>query len=118
MKNMKRSIRRFNRHTKMLRRLTEDRNQHYDDYTCYCWGECSIVRAEEDHVRGRFSYMGNVLEKQTIGVVFSRFADHPKACRGICCCNPRRHWTGDPSLTVQERRHFQESIDEIVSSYE
>jgi hypothetical protein len=72
-----RGWRRRERHIKMMRRLKDDRNTHYNDLDCPC-------RVDP---RAR-----------------ARFADYPAVCSGICCGNPRRSQGGKKALTVQERR--------------
>jgi hypothetical protein len=75
-----RAERRAARYVKGLRRLRVDRAEHGEDHSCPCF--------DEDAGRGR-------------GQIFARFADHPTACSGWCCGNPRR-WYGE--RTRQERR--------------
>lgn len=74
---MSRALRRHQAETHMKRRLTEDRNQHYDKLTCACW---------------------------TNPKAMARFKEQPKVCSGPCCGNPRRFFKGDARITVQERR--------------
>lgn len=63
----------------MRRRLSEDRNQHYNDFSCPCWHDPKAM---------------------------ARFREQPKSCAKPCCCNPRRNgWLSDTErLTMQERR--------------
>ena len=65
------------RHLKMMRRLKEDWNQHYNDLSCRC---------------------------RTDPKVMARFADTPAHCSGYCCGNRRRVEKGKDRLTPQERR--------------
>jgi len=59
----------------MMRRLKEDRNQHYDNLTCLCWTEPAAI---------------------------ARFKEQPARCSSYCCGNPRK-WFGE--RTIQERKH-------------
>lgn len=61
----------------MMRRLKEDRNQHYSDLRCACWTDPKAM---------------------------SRFKEQPKHCSLSCCGNPRKWGKGRERLTVQERR--------------
>lgn len=61
----------------MMRRLKEDRNQHYNDLKCACWTDPKAM---------------------------ARFKEQPKICSGMCCGNPRRFFKGSERLTMQERR--------------
>jgi hypothetical protein len=62
----------------MRRRLSEDRNQHYDDLTCACWTDPKRM---------------------------ARFKEQPKQCGGGCCANPRRRrGLESETLTIQEIR--------------
>jgi len=78
----KRALRRHQAETHMMRRLHEDRNQHYNDLRCSCWTDPKAM---------------------------ARFKEQPKQCDGECCRNPRRSgWSsGSGRLTVQEQRAFQ-----------
>ncbi len=67
----------------MWRRLSEDRNQHYDDLDCPCWHDSRAM---------------------------SRFKEQPKLCSCWMCGNPRRTLSGGP-LTIQERRALQEAVE-------
>lgn len=71
-----RGVRRHQAYSHMMRRLKEDRNQHYDDLTCVCWTD---IRA------------------------MARFKEQPKLCSCAMCGNPRLS-KGDERLTMQERR--------------
>lgn len=75
-----------NRH--MWRRLKEDRNQHYNDLTCFCW---------------------------TDGKSMARFKEQPKQ-QCYCCCNPRHYaWSKTKEkLTMQELRFFCNNIEEMM----
>lgn len=82
--NRTRAERRHFRKVKGLRRLIEDRNQHYQNSTCPC--------LEDEARKGK-------------GKVFSRFADYPQTCSSYCCGNPRRHGGSNRErLTLQEQR--------------
>ena len=63
----------------MMRRLKEDRNQHYDDLTCFCWTDPKTM---------------------------ARFKEQPQRCSFACCGNQRRWWkaSGGGGPTLQERR--------------
>lgn len=74
-----RAFRRHQTQSHMQRRLSEDRNQHYDDLTCACWTDPRAM---------------------------ARFKEQPKRCDGICCANPRRSWKTKDALTIQERRQL------------
>lgn len=81
-----RDYRRAKRLSKMRRRLTEDRNQHYTldlvpGLRCRCWTDPKAM---------------------------ARFAEQPKHCSCWMCGNPRRQKLSHTDrLTVQERRAFQ-----------
>lgn len=64
----------------MTRRLKEDRNQHYNDLTCFCWTDPKTM---------------------------ARFKEQPARCsRPGCCGNPRRlKGKNKDHLTIQERKH-------------
>lgn len=73
-----RAARRHQAESHMNRRLSEDRNQHYDDLKCVCWTDPKAM---------------------------ARFKEQPRPemrCR--CCANPRRVEKGDERYTMQERR--------------
>lgn len=76
-----RAIRRHQAQSHMMRRLKEDRNQHYSDLTCACWTDRKAM---------------------------AFFKEQPKRCNGECCCNPRRsvfaYKSAEERLTLQERR--------------
>lgn len=63
----------------MRRRLSEDRNQHYDNLACPCWHDPKAM---------------------------ARFKEQPQLCSCAGCGNPRRWWDGKnkDALTMQERR--------------
>ena len=61
----------------MMRRLKEDRNQHYR------WRECPCLTDRK---------------------AMARFKEQPQVCSGRCCGNPRHHEKGEVRLTMQERR--------------
>ena len=73
---MGRALRRHHAERSMNRRLKEDRNQHYDDLTCFCWTDPKTM---------------------------ARFKEQPKLCAKSCCSNPRRE-KGVIRLTIQELR--------------
>jgi hypothetical protein len=67
----------------MMRRVKEDRNQHYDDLSCACYHP---------------------------GKHMARFKEQPKLCSQSCCGNPRK-WFGE--RTMQERRFLERcTVDE------
>lgn len=59
-----RAYRRHQAIAHMMRRLHEDRNQHYNDLSCACY---------------------------TKGKSMARFKEQPQACSGSCCGNQRRY---------------------------
>jgi hypothetical protein len=61
----------------MMRRLKEDRNQHYDDLKCACWTDPKAM---------------------------ARFKEQPQVCSCRGCGNVRRYEKGVGRLTMQERR--------------
>ncbi len=71
-----RAFRRHQTSSHMMRRLKEDRNQHYDNLTCACYQP---------------------------GKGMARFKEQPTTCSGPCCGNPRK-WEKSGKLTLQERR--------------
>lgn len=71
------ALRRHQAYSHMMRRVKEDRNQHYNDLTCTC------------HRPGKG---------------MARFKEQPQVCSAWCCGNPRRHFSGKERLTLQERR--------------
>lgn len=72
-----RGIRRHQADSHMKRRLTEDRNQHYNDLSCACWTDKKAM---------------------------ARFKEQPKVCSCRGCGNPRDHEKGVEKFTMQERR--------------
>lgn len=60
-----RAFRRTKADSKMMRRLKEDRNQHYNDLTCPCW-----------------------TDKKTM----ARFKEQPKLCSCSGCGNQRQYY--------------------------
>jgi hypothetical protein len=72
-----RSFRRHQTESHMMRRLKEDRNQHYNDLKCACWTDPKAM---------------------------ARFKEQPATCSLSCCGNQRRWAKGDDRLTMQERR--------------
>lgn len=77
---MKRALRRHRAASHQRRRLTEDRNQHYDDLTCACWTDPRRM---------------------------ARFKEQPKFCGRPCCSNPRRgRGIEKARRTIQEQRFY------------
>lgn len=72
-----RATRRHQAISHMRRRLSEDRNQHYDNLTCPC---------------------------RTDPRAMARFKEQPQRCSWQCCGNERRWGKGADRLTMQERR--------------
>lgn len=60
-----------------MRRIKEDRNQHYSDLKCACWHNPKVI---------------------------ARFREQPKLCSCWMCGNPRRYEKGKARLTRQELR--------------
>lgn len=60
-----RAYRRHKAHTKMMRRLKEDRNEHYDDLTCPCWHDPRAM---------------------------ARFKEQPQICSCLGCGNQRKYY--------------------------
>lgn len=60
---MSRALRRHQAQSHMMRRLKEDRNQHYDDLKCACWTDPKTM---------------------------ARFKEQPKLCGKSCCANRRQ----------------------------
>ena len=60
-----RAYRRHKATTKMMRRLKEDRNEHYNDLSCSCWSDPKAM---------------------------ARFKEQPQVCSRICCGNQRKHY--------------------------
>jgi hypothetical protein len=99
-----RTLRRHFRRVKALRRLREDRNQHYRDLACLCWG--TRVTPTPIHERASSYRYGTTIERR-IGRTWSMFADTPKACSSPAhgCGNPRRYaGSRKERLTIQELR--------------
>jgi len=69
----------------MRRRLSEDRNQHYEYLECRCY-----------------------FDKKAM----ARFKEQPKHCSCYMCCNERRNPWNKCKLTIQERRADQVGGDE------
>lgn len=59
-----RAYRRHKAYTKMMRRLKEDRNEHYNDLTCACWRDPRAM---------------------------ARFKEQPQICSCRGCGNQRKH---------------------------
>lgn len=78
-----RAFRRHKSHSKMMRRLKEDRNQHYMDLSCSCWYDKKVM---------------------------ARFKEQPQFCSGSCCGNQRHAW-GKKNLTMQELKFLCEKVD-------
>jgi len=74
-----RSFRRFETRIHMMRRLKEDRNQHYAQLDCPCWTDPKAM---------------------------ARFKEQPQVCSNpVCCGNPRRlKGVRAAQLTRQELR--------------
>lgn len=72
-----RAIRRHQAQAHMMRRVKEDRNQHYNDLNCACYQP---------------------------GKAMARFKEQPQRCSRQCCGNPRRWNSGAAKRTIQERR--------------
>lgn len=88
----------------MIRRLQADRNEHYDDFSCACWGERALSYEEWGAACDPAAF------RRLVGRTFSRFADTPKFCScGAGCGNPRRREKGP-----RDRRTFQEARAETV----
>jgi hypothetical protein len=99
-----RALRRHFRRVKALRRLREDRNQHYRDLACLCWG--TRVTPAPIHERASAYQYGTTIGRR-IGRTWSMFADTPKACSNPAhgCGNPRRYaGSRKERLTIQELR--------------
>ena len=77
-----RAYRRHKAHSKMWRRLKEDRNQHYSDLSCPCYQP---------------------------GKAMARFKEQPKNCQHHMCAN-QRHAFGCHNLTIQEQRFYCENV--------
>lgn len=60
-----RAYRRHKAHSKMMRRLKEDRNQHYEWLECPCW---------------------------TSKKAMARFKEQPQHCSYMCCGNQRKYY--------------------------
>lgn len=69
-----RAYRRHKAHSKMWRRLKEDRNQHYNDLSCVCWSDKKAM---------------------------ARFKEQPAYCSGDCCGNQRK--VSGPSIAERRR---------------
>ena len=72
-----RAFRRHQTYRHMMRRLKEDRNQHYDQLSCPCFTEPRAM---------------------------ARFREQPQVCSKACCGNPRRWFKTKDALTMQEKR--------------
>jgi hypothetical protein len=59
-----RAYRRAKAYSKMMRRLKEDRNEHYSNLTCPCWHDPKAM---------------------------ARFKEQPQRCSRRCCGNQRKH---------------------------
>lgn len=84
-----RAYRRAKAISKMMRRLKEDRNQHYNDLDCLCW-------TSPRHM--------------------ARFKEQPQVCSCDGCGNQRHTSWGGYEYTMQEKRFYAEpiSVDEKV----
>lgn len=82
-----RAFRRHQADRHMWRRLKEDRNQHYRDLSCPCWGDKKAM---------------------------ARFKEQPKLNQCWCCSSQRYNpWLKTKErLTMQERRFHEGAKDE------
>lgn len=82
-----RAFRRHQSISKMMRRLKEDRNEHYNDLSCPCWYDKKAM---------------------------ARFKEQPKMTSCYCCSSPRyNEWNkAKEKLTMQERKFLCEKIEE------
>ena len=81
-----RSFRRHQTTRHMMRRLKEDRNQHYRDLSCPCWTDPKAM---------------------------ARFKEQPNLC-GWDCCGNQRHAFGQYNPTMQELRFLCEPTEELL----
>jgi hypothetical protein len=72
-----RAFRRSQIASHLARRLSDDRNQHYDNLLCPCWHNQRAI---------------------------ARFKEQPKFCSCAGCGNPRRFEKRSRALTMQELR--------------
>jgi hypothetical protein len=79
-----RSFRRHQIYRHLRRRLSEDRNQHYDNLDCPCWTDARAI---------------------------ARFKEQPKLSQ--YSRNPRRNGWTDAPLTVQERRAADAAAEQL-----
>ena len=91
------------RYTKAMRRIKVDRMEHkpYNSFVGQLGFDCACFFIGDR--------TGPAEDKRHHGVVFSKFADHPKSCRGQCCANPRKVFG---HLTIQEQREKLDEHDE------
>lgn len=75
------AYRRHQTYRHMMRRLKEDRNQHYNDTKCPCWSDPKAM---------------------------ARFKEQPQSCSSPMCCGNKRAFDGP---TIQERRWSQRERD-------
>ena len=87
----------------IVRRMSEDRNQHYADLTCACHGAAAVDAARLPQHRLRMALIMPHLTPAYLGRARAHFAEQPKSCRNIGHgCNRVRLLEGP---TLQERRH-------------
>lgn len=77
LKTTPRALRRHQAESHMWRRLKEDRNQHYDDLSCFCYTDPKRM---------------------------AWFKEQPPKCSIPGCCGNPRRVRGQHDLTVQELR--------------
>lgn len=92
MAESKRALRRWQAQYHMQTRLSQDRNQHYDDLSCACWTNKKFM---------------------------AKFKEQPGHYPCGMCGNPRRNrWTSGPTrLTLQERKdheYVQAALQELA----
>lgn len=78
-----RAFRRHQMASHMQRRLSEDRNEHYNNLTCACWFDPKAM---------------------------ARFKEQPQRCSRECCGNQRWQY-GRYVPTMQERRFLSEPAE-------
>ena len=80
-----RAYRRHQTERHMMRRLKEDRNQHYENLDCLCYTEPKVM---------------------------ARFKEQPKLCNCFMCANPRRVFKD--KLTIQEKKFYCNLVTEGI----
>ena len=90
--NFRRAYRRWQTYVHMGRRLKEDRNQHYNDFSCPCWGDQRAI---------------------------ARFKESPKRCSCPMCGNPRRFKIVVVKIKVEDgqtllRRRYRSNKDRLT----